>query len=54
MAVPQVTSNIGTFLDSLSMTFYTLAILFFALKPIVKKIISIEIVIFHTFTLSEA
>jgi hypothetical protein len=33
---------------------YTLAILFFALKPIVKKLLSIEIVIFHTFALSEA
>jgi hypothetical protein len=36
------------------MTSYNLAILFFALKPIVKKLLSIEIVIFHTFALSEA
>jgi hypothetical protein len=36
------------------MTSYTLAILFFALKPIVKKLLSIEILIFHTFALSEA
>ena len=36
------------------MTSYTLAILFFALKPLVKKLLSIEIVIFHTFALSEA
>jgi hypothetical protein len=35
------------------MTSYTLAIQFFALKPIVKKLLSIEIVIFHTFALSE-
>jgi hypothetical protein len=33
---------------------YTLSILFFALKPIVKKLLSIEIVIFHTFALSVA
>jgi hypothetical protein len=31
-----------------------LSILFFALKPIVKKLLSIEIVIFHTFAISEA
>jgi hypothetical protein len=43
----------GTIVDSLGMTSYTLAILFFALKTIVKKLLSIEIVIFHTFTLSE-
>jgi hypothetical protein len=36
------------------MTFYTQAIIFFALKPIVKKLFSIEIVIFNTFALSEA
>jgi hypothetical protein len=36
------------------MTSYTLAILFFVLKPRVKKLLSIEIVIFHTFVLSEA
>jgi hypothetical protein len=36
------------------MTFYTLAILCFALKQIVKKLLSIEIVIFHTFALSQA
>jgi hypothetical protein len=36
------------------MTSDTLEILFLALKPIVKKLFSIEIVIFHTFTLSEA
>jgi hypothetical protein len=35
------------------MTSYTLAILFFAVKPIVKKLLSIEIVIFHTSALSE-
>jgi hypothetical protein len=44
-------SNAITFPDSLGMTSYTLAILFFALKPIVNKLLSIEIVIFHTFTL---
>ena len=33
---------------------YTLSILFFVLKPIVKKLSSIQIVIFHTFALSEA
>jgi hypothetical protein len=33
---------------------YTLSILIFALKPIVKKLLSIEIVILHTFALSEA
>jgi hypothetical protein len=44
----------GTFLDSLGMTSYTQAMLFFALKPKlqvlpkVKKLFSIEIVIFHT------
>jgi hypothetical protein len=47
-------SNMGTLPDSLGMTFYTLAILFFALKPIVKKLLSFEIMIFHTFALSEA
>jgi hypothetical protein len=36
------------------MTSYTLAILFYALKPIVKKLLSIENVIFHSFALSEA
>jgi hypothetical protein len=36
------------------MSSYTLAILFFALKPIVKKLLSIEIVLFHTFALSES
>jgi hypothetical protein len=36
------------------MTSYTLAILFFALKPIVKKLFSNEIVIFNNFTLSGA
>jgi hypothetical protein len=41
-------SNTGTFPDSLGMTSYTLAILFFALKPILKKLLSIKIVIFHT------
>jgi hypothetical protein len=35
----------GTFQDSLGMTSYTLAILFFALKPKVKKLFSIEFVI---------
>jgi hypothetical protein len=44
-------SNMGTFLDSLGMTFYTLAILLLALKPIVNKLFSLEIVIFHTCTL---
>jgi hypothetical protein len=43
----------GTFLDSLGMISHTLAILFFALKPKVKKLLSIEIVIFQTFALSE-
>jgi hypothetical protein len=38
----------GTFPDSLGMTSYTLAILLLALKPIVKKFFSLEIVIFHT------
>jgi hypothetical protein len=33
---------------------YTLPILYFALNPIVKKLLSIEIVIFYTFTLLEA
>jgi hypothetical protein len=47
-------SNTSTFPDSLAMTSYTLAILFFALKPIVKKLLSIEIVIFNTFALWEA
>jgi hypothetical protein len=47
-------SKMGTFPDSLGITSYTLAILFFALKPIVRKSFSIEIVIFHTVTLSEA
>jgi hypothetical protein len=47
-------SNMGTFPDSFGMTSYTLAILYFALKPIVKKLLSIEIVIFHTTALSEA
>jgi hypothetical protein len=42
------------FLNSLGMISYTLSILFFALKAIVKKLLSIEIVIFHTFALSEA
>jgi hypothetical protein len=32
----------GTFPDSMGMTSYTLAILFLALKPIVKKLFSIE------------
>jgi hypothetical protein len=34
------------FLNFLGMSSYTLAILFFALKPMVKKLLSIEIVIF--------
>jgi hypothetical protein len=33
----------------MGMTNNTLAILFFVLKPMVKKLLSIEIVIFHTF-----
>jgi hypothetical protein len=36
------------------MSSYTLAILFFAVKPIEKKLLSIEIEILHTFALSEA
>jgi hypothetical protein len=36
------------------MTSYTIAIVFFALKPLAKKLLSIEIVIFHTFAFSEA
>jgi hypothetical protein len=44
----------GTFPDFLGRTSYTMAILFFALKPKVKKLFSIEIVIFNTFALSEA
>jgi hypothetical protein len=44
----------GTFLYSLDRTSNTLAILLSALKPIVKKLFSIEIVIFNTFALSEA
>jgi hypothetical protein len=39
------------FLISLGMTSYTLSILFFALKPIVKNLLSIKIVIFHIYTL---
>jgi hypothetical protein len=46
-------SNMDSFPDSLGMTFYTLAILIFALNPIVEKLFSIEIVILHTFTLSK-
>jgi hypothetical protein len=42
------------YLNYLGMISYTLSILFFAPKPIVKKVLSIEIVIFHAFTLSEA
>jgi hypothetical protein len=38
----------------LGITFYTLAIIFFALKPKLKKLLSIELVIFHTLALSEA
>jgi hypothetical protein len=34
----------GTYPDSLGMTSYNMAILFFALKQIVKKLFSIEIV----------
>jgi hypothetical protein len=37
-----------TFLDAFVMTSHNLSILFFALKPIVKKLFSIEIVIYHT------
>jgi hypothetical protein len=37
----------GTDLNSLSMISYTLSILFFDLNPLVKKLLSIEIVIFH-------
>jgi hypothetical protein len=33
---------------------YTLLILFFTQKSIVKKLLSIEIMIFHSFALSEA
>jgi hypothetical protein len=44
----------STFPDSLGMTSYTLAILVFALKPIVKMLLSIEIVFFHNFELSDA
>jgi hypothetical protein len=43
----------GTFPDSLGIISFTLAIQFYALKPIVKKLLSIEIVIFHTIALSE-
>jgi hypothetical protein len=43
----------NTFLNFLRMIFYTLSIQFFALKPIVKKLLSIEIVIF-IFALSVA
>jgi hypothetical protein len=38
----------GTSPDSLGMTSYTLAILLLALIPIVKKLFSIEIVIYDT------
>jgi hypothetical protein len=34
--------------------YYTLSKLFFALKSIVKKLLTIELVIFHTFALSDA
>jgi hypothetical protein len=44
-------SNMKTFLNSLHMISYTLSILFFALQPIIKKLLSIEIVIFHICTL---
>jgi hypothetical protein len=46
-------SNLKTCLNSLGMTSYTLSILFFALKLKVKKLLSIEIVIF-IFALSVA
>jgi hypothetical protein len=47
-------SKLKTLLISLGMISYTLSILIYALKPIVKKLLSIEIVIFYTFPLSEA
>jgi DNA-directed RNA polymerase subunit N (RpoN/RPB10) len=39
----------GTILESLGLTSYTCATLFFALKSKVKKLLSFDIVIFHTF-----
>jgi hypothetical protein len=41
----------NTFLISLGMNSYTMSILYFALKPIVNKLLSIIIVIFHIRTL---
>jgi hypothetical protein len=45
-------SNINRFSNSLANSSYTLSILFSAIKPIVKKLLSIKIVIFHICTLS--
>jgi hypothetical protein len=42
--------NLKTFVNSLGMISYTLSILIFAIKPIVKKLFSIEIIIFHICT----
>jgi predicted membrane channel-forming protein YqfA (hemolysin III family) len=39
------------FLIFLGITSYILSILFFALKPIRKKLLNIKIVIFHIYTL---
>jgi hypothetical protein len=44
-------SNLKKKFNSLGMISYTLSILLFALKPMVKKLLSIEIVIFHICTL---
>jgi hypothetical protein len=43
-------SILKTFFNSLVMISYTLSILIFALKPIVKMLFSIEILIFHICT----
>jgi hypothetical protein len=44
-------SNMKGFWISLGMISYTLSILFCALKPIVKKLLNIETVVFHICTL---
>jgi hypothetical protein len=41
-------SKVTTFIDSLGMTFYSQIIYFIALKPTVKKKLSIKISIFYT------
>jgi hypothetical protein len=44
----------NTFYNSLGMNSYILSILCFALKPKVKKLLSIEIVIFHTLEVTDS